>query len=115
MSGHGTHNRREWKDMELTEDGRPIIYSSRGSHALHPGAGRWPTDFPMVEDETRRGGREIDLARLPVADIRDEPYYGSGDRHDDRPEPLTARSAVPAVPDPHAGGRRRRRATGGRW
>jgi hypothetical protein len=81
MSGHESHNTRRWDQMERTADGRPVIYSSRGSHALQPGPGRWRTDVYPFEDETRRSDDRIDFARLPVADIRDEPYYGTGDLH----------------------------------
>lgn len=44
----------------VNAQGRPIVYCARHTHGLYPGAGKWNTAAPGVQDETKDGGPEID-------------------------------------------------------
>jgi hypothetical protein len=78
-SAHGDkHNERDWQGVEKNSDGRPIVYSAKGSHANAPHEGSWPTEVPGLNDRASNGKEKVDLATKLLVDITREPYYGKG-------------------------------------
>ena len=76
-SAHSTLDiSRKWSEAPL-EDGRPVVYVGKGSHANFPEEGKWATEFFLVKDIADRGQR-FDLATRPAIDITTEPYFGTG-------------------------------------
>jgi hypothetical protein len=59
------------------EDGRPVVYVGKGSHASYPEAGQWHTDGPGVHDYTSDDGIRFDLSTRPATDVTTQPWYGS--------------------------------------
>ncbi len=59
------------------EDGRPVVYVGKGSHASYPEPGQWHTDGPGVHDYASDDGIRFDLADQPPVDVAEQPWYGS--------------------------------------
>jgi len=73
-SAHGGHQTVPWKDAPK-ENGRPVAYVAKGSHALSPTTGKKPTGtVPGVNDSFERGQR-IDDAQRPLRNITSESWY----------------------------------------
>jgi len=67
---------RKWSEAP-SEDGRPVVYVGKGSHANFPEQGKWATESFLAKDIAERGQR-FDLATRPTVDITTEPYFGTG-------------------------------------
>lgn len=72
----GDNTLRTGPDIPL-EDGRPVVYVGKGSHASYPEPGQWHTDGPGVHDYTSDDGLRFDLSTRPASDVRTQPWYGS--------------------------------------
>ncbi len=73
---NGLDVERSWAQAPK-EDGRPVVYVGQGSHANYPEPGGWSTNAPGIDDQASAGGRRLDLAGRPPADVTSQPYYGS--------------------------------------
>jgi hypothetical protein len=60
-----------------TEDGRPVVYVGKGSHASYPEPGTWSTELPGVHDYASDDGLRFDLSAQPAVDVTTQPWYGS--------------------------------------
>ncbi len=71
---------RSWADAPK-EDGRPVAFVAKGSHANYPEPGSWGFGDGLLgglfADDVRPGGQRFDLATQPARDVTAEPYYGS--------------------------------------
>jgi hypothetical protein len=79
FSAH-THTRRvAWKDVEKDPStGQPVVYVSKGSHAVVPHRGDYGTDVPktpLTDDDAHGDGPRLDLAERPVLDVTRQPWY----------------------------------------
>lgn len=72
----GDNSVRSWAEAPL-EDGRPVVYVGKGSHASYPEPGEWHTEAPGVSDYASDDGRRFDLAGQPAVDVTTQPWYGS--------------------------------------
>jgi len=72
----GSNTVRSWSDAPL-EDGRPVVYVGKGSHASYPEPGTWETDLGGVHDFASDDGLRFDLAGQPALDVTTQPWYGS--------------------------------------
>lgn len=58
------------------EDGRPVVFVGKGSHASYPEPGQWHTEGPGVHDYTSDDGIRFDLSTRPATDVTTQPWYG---------------------------------------
>lgn len=72
----GNNSERSWADAPL-EDGRPVVYVGKGSHASYPEPGTWETDLSGVSDYASNDGTRFDLAGQDAVDVTTQPWYGS--------------------------------------
>lgn len=72
----GSNTTRAWSDVH-TEDGRPVVYVGKGSHASYAEPGTWDTDLPGVHDFSSDDGVRFDLGGQPAVDVTTQSWYGS--------------------------------------
>lgn len=74
-SAHGGSTKVPWAQAPR-ENGRPVAYVGKGSHALSPTTGSKPTGtVPGVNDSFEKG-RRIDDAARPLLEITGQSWYG---------------------------------------
>lgn len=71
----GDNTLRSGSDIPM-EDGRPVVFVGKGSHASYPEPGQWHTDGPGVHDYTSDDGIRFDLSTRPATDVTTQPWYG---------------------------------------
>lgn len=69
FESHGHTRVRPWEDVEVTADGRPVVYPSHGGHGNNPEPGRYDNDKPgWVPDSYRddADGEGVEWDPAPV-------------------------------------------------
>lgn len=66
---------RPWS--EANENGHPVVYVAKGSHASLPEPGDWKTNAYGILDSGSDDGRRFELSSLDAVDVTGEPWYGS--------------------------------------
>lgn len=83
FSGHSGSRAVDWDDVEKDpRTGQPVVYVSKGSHAVVPHAGDYPTEAPqtpLTDDDAHGDGPRFDVSgKLPVDVTRQAWYPGQG-------------------------------------
>jgi hypothetical protein len=61
---HAFAEERSWADVEKTDDGRPVVYPGRGSHASYFQPGEYETEAWFDIADGKRPARELELEVL---------------------------------------------------
>jgi hypothetical protein len=88
FSSHGGSRGVDWDEVEMDPlTGQPVVYVSKGSHAVVPRAGDWSTGArvpvvdveipttPATDDDAHGDGLSLDLSEKQAVDVERQPWY----------------------------------------